>query len=294
MTEYDYAAIARDAGLPRVGARPPLREYLTEMWHRRHFAATLSRFRIESSLAQNRLGLAWVVLNPLLQAGLYGLIFGVIMPSSSRPEGFLPFLVTGFFIFTFFSQSFGQGAKSITGNASLVRSLSFPRMLLPISAVLQQLYQLVPMLGVLLVILLGFGEFPRWSWLLAIPVLILMTMFNLGVAFIAARLTVHIRDVTQIIPLITRVLFYLTGIFYSLELVLAGKNPALLTIAHINPVYSYVALVRNALLGPAVDKDGNVVPYPDILWATAGISAVVFLVVGFIFFWKAEERYGHE
>ncbi|WP_296665204.1 ABC transporter permease [Demequina sp.] len=285
MTTTDYAALAREAGLPRVGARPPLVAYFKEMWERRHFATTMARYRIEATLSENRLGLAWVVLNPLLQAAVYGLIFGVIMPSSSRPPNFIPFLVTGFFIFTYFAQSFSQGAKAITGNASLVRSLSFPRMLLPISAVLQQLYQLVPMMIVLVVILVAFGEYPTWEWLLVVPILGLMTMFNLGVAFIAARLTVHLRDVTQIIPLITRILFYLTGIFYSLELVLADR-PNLLKIAQLNPVHDYVALVRASML------DGQ--EHSTVLWVVASVSAVAFLVFGIVFFWKAEERYGHD
>lgn len=287
MTEIDYAAIAREAGLPRVGARPTLRAYLKEMWERRHFATKMARYRIEASLAQNRLGLAWVVLNPLLQAAVYGLVFGVIMPRDTRAGiNFIPFLVTGFFVFQFFSQSFSQGAKAITGNRSLVRSLGFPRMLLPVSAVIRQIYELVPMMIVLSIILIGFGEYPTWKWLLVPPILALMTLFNTGIALIAARLTVHLRDVTQIIPIVTRLLMYMTGIFYSIEQVLADKPAWMLTVAQLNPVHDYIQLVRSMMLeGMEVNA---------LIVSVAVGAAVVFFVAGIYFFWKAEERYGRD
>ncbi|MFV0406430.1 MAG: ABC transporter permease [Propioniciclava sp.] len=295
MTEHDAAALAQTYDLPRVGARPSLPEYLQQMWERRHFASTLAKYRIESDVAENRLGLVWIVLNPLLQAAVYGLIFGIIMSSASRPQPFIPFLVTGFFIYTYFSVSFSQGARSITNNTNLVRSLSFPRMLLPVSAVLRQLFELIPMLAVLFIILIGFGVFPTWNWLLLLPALLLMTMFNLGVAFFAARLTVHLRDVTQIIPIITRILFYLTGIFYSLELVLADQ-PRLLEIAQLNPVHAYISLARYSLIGLQIDPSTQEAIDINLgyLWANAGISGVLFLVAGVVFFWKAEERYGRD
>ena len=70
-------------GLPRVGARPPFHTYLAEVWRRREFIATMARFRMRASLEGNRLGMAWVVLRPILNAGIYGLIFGVLQGGNS-------------------------------------------------------------------------------------------------------------------------------------------------------------------------------------------------------------------
>ncbi|MFV0633060.1 ABC transporter permease [Demequina sp.] len=286
MSDIDYEAIARDAGLKRVGARPPLGEYLAEIWRRRAFAYSLAKFRIQASLNESRLGLGWIVLQPLLNAALYGLVFGFIMSSSSRPENFIAFLVVGVFTFQFFAQSFSQGARSITGNSGLVRSLSFPRMLMPIAQVLQELIELIPMVLVMGIIVAGTGEAITWKWLLVIPVYALMAMFNLGVALIAARLTVHLRDVTQMIPLISRLIFYSSGIFYSLELVLADNPPWMLTVAQLNPVHDYIALVRNFMIaGPELEP---------LVWIVAVGGAFVTLAIGIVFFWRAEERYGRD
>jgi len=288
VTDINYGAIARDAGLHRVGARAPLGRYLAEIWQRRAFAASLARYRIQASLHESRLGLGWIVLRPILMAAVYGLIFGIILPRDTRPEdvAFVPFLVVGVFIFEFFSKSFSAGARSITGNMGLVRSLSFPRMLLPVSQIIQQVFELVPMLIVMGVIVLCFGIPLTWSWLLVIPAMMLMTMFNLGVALIAARLTVHIRDVTQVIPIITRLIFYASGIFYSLELVLADQPPWMLTVAQLNPVHDFIALVRSFVLGGP--------ELPPLVTIMALTASVVTLVLGIVFFWKAEERYGRD
>jgi teichoic acid transport system permease protein len=285
VKNIDYEKIAADAGLERVGARAPLGEYLKELWERRHFAYTLARFRIQATMSENRLGLGWIVIRPIFTAIIFGTIFGVIMTSDSRPKNFVPFLVAGVFIFEYFSKSFGDGAKSITNNASLVRSLNFPRMLLPLASVLQQVFELVPIMGVMTLIILLFGEPITWSWLLVPVILALMTMFNLGVALIAARLTVHLRDVTQIIPLITRILFYSSGIFFSLELVLA-KHPALLQLAPLNPLHDFITLVRAQMV------TGNVAS--PLMWLVTIASSILVFVIGVIFFWRAEERYGRD
>lgn len=283
MTDADYNEIARAAGLERVGARPPLGAYLRELWRWRAFAFTLARFRVEATLVENRLGLGWVVLRPILQTALFGLVFGIIMPRSSRPENFLPFLVVGVFIFGLFSDSFSDGARSITSNASLVRSMAFPRILLPVASALEQFIEFLPSMGVMAVIVVAFGEPVLWTWLLVPPTLLLMTCFNLGVALIAARVTVHVRDVTQVIPLLTRLVFYLSGIFYSLELVLANR-PRLLGIAQLNPVHDFITLVRNEVLG------GGALAGKAL--AVSAVASVTVLVLGIVFFWQAEERYG--
>ena len=281
MSLADYA---RQHGLKRVGARPEFLEYLAQAWSRRDFAFTLSLFANQAANARNRLGRWWVLLLPTIQAMVYGLIFGVIM-GSNRPDNFIPFLFTGVFLFSYFAGSFQSGASSVTGNVGLVRSLSFPRVLLPISAVMRQFFNLLPQLGLLLVALLLFQQQITWGWLALIPILFLMTMFAFGLAMFAARLTVHIQDLTKIIPFMVRVVFYTSGIFFSMERVL-GDFPVLMQIMQFNPVYDFIELARGALI------EGH--EMTGFLWAICSAWAVSALLLGVLFFWKAEERYGRE
>jgi teichoic acid transport system permease protein len=287
VNETDYGEIARSAGLSTVGTRPPLGAYLREAWARRAFAITLARYRITAANEQNRLGLAWVVIRPLLNAILYGVIFGVVLQLQDSVEGpkFIPWIIVGVFTFEYFSDAFSDGSKSIIGNSQLVKSLSFPRILLPIASVLQSLFELIPLVVVMIAIVLVSGEPITFKWLLVIPVLAMMTLFNAGVAFIGARITVHVRDFTQVIQFLTRVMFYSTGIFFSIDHYLQ-KYPDILFIARLNPVHDFVALVRWALVENSI--------YDPIYWVIAAIGSVVFFVGGLIYFWLAEEEYGRD
>lgn len=281
MTLAEYA---RGRGLKRMGARPAFLEYLKLAWKRRDFAIAMSIYSNQAALSKTRLGRGWLVLGPTLQAAIYGLIFGVIL-GDRRPENFIPFMITGVFLFSFFSGSFSTGASSLTGNKDLVRSLSFPRLLLPISAVIRQLINLLPQLALLALILLLWRQPITWNWLEMIPILLLMTMFSLGLAMIAARLTVQVRDVSKLIPFITRLVFYTSGIFFELEKILGGY-PELLALAVLNPVYDFISLARGAL----------VVGYESTLslWLISIAWAVGTLLFGIWYFWRAEERYGRD
>jgi teichoic acid transport system permease protein len=281
MSLADYA---REHGLKRVGARPALLEYLAEAWKRRDFAMTMARFNSEAANAKNRLGRWWTVLLPTVQALVYGLIFGVLM-GSSRPDNYIPFLFTGVFLFSFMSGAFGAGAGSVTGNLGLVRSLSFPRMLLPVQATIQQVFNLLPQMVLLLLTWVVFAQPITFKWLLLIPITFLMIMFSTGLALVSARLTVHIQDLAKLIPFVIRIVFYTSGIFFNMEHVL--KNyPIALEIEKYNPVYVFVSLARGA---GVEGYDATAFMW----WAAIG-WAVVTLALGIVFFWKAEERYGRE
>ncbi|MGP5194591.1 ABC transporter permease [Arthrobacter rhombi] len=268
-------------GLHRVGARPRLFAYLKQAWGRRDFAYELARSRIEASNGRNRLGMLWVVLKPTLNALMYGAIFGLLQ-GDSRPPGFPMYVVIGVFLFEFFSQSMNQGAKSITGNTALVQSLSFPRITLPLATILQQLLTLAPMLGVMYVYCLILGAQPSWSWFLVLPLVGIYALFNTGVALIAARLTVHVRDLTQLLPLINRLLFYTSGVLFSVDKILK-MFPIMVKIFDFHPIYQTLQIARGCIMGTE---------YPVEYWGYLTIWSVLLLVLGVIFFWVAEERYG--
>ena len=282
LTGDAAVAWAASAKLQKVGRRPRLGSYVADAWRRRSFALTLAQFSLEASTSKSRLGVAWLVIVPALQITIYGLIFGFIL-GSARPANFMPFLITGIVLFQFLAGSFSDGAKSITSNASLVRSLNFPRMLLPVSAVISQVFKFVPLMLIMMITLLFLGEPIRVQWLLMLPILLLALLFSAGTAMIAARLTVHLSDLNQLIPFLTRVAFYASGVFFSVDKVFASF-PELGVIAKLNPIHAYLALARGVLVR------GYEVTAFD--WIVGGAWAAVALIAGFFYFWSAEERYG--
>lgn len=270
-------------GMEPVGRRPPFTGYLAEAWHRRSFAFTLARYRLLASLLPNRLGVLWIVLKPLSMALIYGTIFNFVIAGAARPANFVQYLIVGVFVFEFFTGCFGAGSKAITGNAKLVQSLGFPRILLPVSVVAEQAMRMVPVIALLGILLLVFGEPISWSWLLIIPILVMMAIFNLGLVLIVARLSVQTRDIQQFIPIINRVLFYASGIFFSIDGALADY-PVALTVAHLVPTYDFISLARDVL--------SESYAAPTLAWIAAPVWAVAMIVAGVFYFWRAEARYG--
>ncbi|MCL6301490.1 ABC transporter permease, partial [Streptomyces kronopolitis] len=241
---------AQKYGLSQSGARPGLLEYIGQLWHRRHFISAFASAKLTAQYSQAKLGQVWQVATPLLNAAVYYLIFGVLIGTSRGVPDFVPFLVTGVFIFTFTQSSVMAGTRAISGSLGLVRALHFPRACLPISFCLMQLQQLLFSMGVLVIILLGFGQVPTWSWLLALPALALQFVFNTGLAMAMARLGAKTPDLAQLMPFIMRTWMYASGVMFSINVILKGKDvPKFVEVLlNGNPAAVYIDLMRFALI----------------------------------------------
>lgn len=274
--------LALQQGLEQMGKRPKLGRYLSEVFKRRALALTLANYRLLVSGARSRIGVAWLIVAPALQISLYGLIFGLVL-GDSRPGNFLPYLIVGVVLFQFLAGSLADGAKSITSNVNLAKSLSFPRVLLPLSAMVSQWIKFAALMTLAIIALPFLGEMPRVTWLMIFPVIGLASLFALGVSMIAARLTVQFSDLSNLIPFLTRIAFYASGVFFSVEK-LVDALPFLEFLLWANPVSVYLSLARDVMIS------GH--PAQQWLWAAGAIWGVATLIVGFFFFWAAEERYG--
>jgi len=286
------AELAAKYGLTVSGARPSLVEYVRQLWARRHFILSFSRAKLHAQYSQARLGQVWQVLTPLLNAVVYYFIFGVLLGGRGgmSNDEYVPFLVTGVFVFTFTQTSVMSGVRSISGNLGLVRALHFPRASLPISFSLQQLQQLLYSMIVLVAILVAFGHYPGPLWLLVVPALMLQFLFNTGLAMIMARLGSKTPDLAQLMPFVLRTWMYASGVMFPLDYML-NKHTELpgwfADVLMANPAAVYMDLVRYALIdGP--HHHGM----PGHLWLLGAGWALVIGIGGFVYFWKAEERYG--
>ncbi|MFJ9419850.1 ABC transporter permease [Streptomyces sp. NPDC101227] len=285
----ELRALAERHGLAVSGIRPSLPEYTRQLWRRRHFITSFATAKLTAMYTTAKLGQLWQVITPLLNAGVYYLIFGVLLNQKRNVDDYIPFLVTGVFIFTFLQNSVMAGTRAISGNLGLVRALHFPRACLPISFCLAQLQQLLYSMAVLVVILLGFGQLPTWSWLLAFPALALQFVFNTGLAMVMARLGARTPDLAQLMPFVMRTWMYASGVMFSISVIVQGKHlPGIVVLLlNGNPAAVYIDLMRFALIDSFTAKQ-----LPPHVWAFAGGWALLAGVVGYVYFWKAEERYG--
>lgn len=293
------AEFAAGYGLKQSAARPPMGSYVRQLWQRRYFIWAFASAKNIAMYTESRLGQLWQVLTPLLNAAVYYLIFGLLLGiSRGLPHNsFIPFLVTGVFMFTFTQRSVNSGARSVGDNLSLIRALHFPRATLPLAYTIIELQQLLVSLGVLVAIVLGFGEPITWRWLLLVPVLIMQLIFNVGISLALARVGAFNRDINQLLPFILRTWLYFSGVIYSLSGLTHSKrlaeHPWVGHVLEANPAYVFVELSRYALLDSYRGYIHNTLHEQTMhLWWYGLAWAVVMFVVGFWFFFRAEERYG--
>lgn len=266
--------------LVRLGEQPRLGAYIRDIWRRREFAGSLAAGEMRSENMDSVLGSFWHLLNPLLLVGVYYLVFGIMLPVG-RVDNFITFLAIGVFVFHYTQKSVVSGAKSITSNLGLVRSIAFPRAVLPIATVGAQTLSFLPAVAVMLGVALITGEPLRSSWLLLLPLFILQAIFNLGTVLVVARLSDAFYDVQQILPYFFRLLFYVSGILYPVTAFVT--DPVKRLVFDLNPMYVFVTLVRAPLLGEYLDPR---------LVGIGTIWALGVFLLGFPTFKTGEHRYG--
>lgn len=285
MSPAEASALAREHGMEQVGVRPPLGKYFVDLWRHRSFLITMSAADYASRHQQNILGQIWGVLNPLMIGAAYYLIFGVLLGTDRGLEqGTYPtFLIIGLFSFIFISSGMNAGSKAITGNMGMVRALRFPRVILPISVAMTELISTLPAYGMALLVALLSGERPSVSWLLY-PVGIAITfMVTTGLALLFSRLVYAFRDASNFVPLLTRVLRYVSGVFFLIE---GYADGAWGLIMQYQPVAVCLSILRQAVMEQfAVDWT---------MWVTAAAWGVILMIAGTLVFWQGEATYGHK
>ncbi len=269
-----------DAGLRDVHIPSGLRPYVAAMWSRRSYVWYVARSTLREKQMNSVLGNIWHLLNPLLQIAVYYVIFGVVLEVDRGVDNFITFLAIGTLAYTFCQRSTLSGAGSIVKNLGLVRAVEFPRAVLPFTSTLTETLSMLPSLLVIGVVAVVTGETPSPRWLLLIPVMGVLAVFNLGAALFAARATSVVRDVEQILPFVFRILLYASGVLFSAAEFAEGSYRWFFTL---NPVYAFLTIARWTILGSDVSLS---------LLLSAGIWTVVLTVTGFLWFRAGEASYG--
>ena len=320
VPDQPLAQLAAQHQLKLSGARPSLSEYLTALWQRRHFILGYATARNVSMYTDARLGQIWQVLTPLLNACVYYLIFGLLFEQARGVAHYPAFLVAGVFVFAFTERSIVTGSNVMRANLQLIRALYFPRASLPLAYVLVELQQMMVGMAVLVVIMVASTEYPTWYWFLLVPALLLQTLFNTGAAFLVARMGGSIADVSELIPFLLRITRYFCGVMYMVTTLPLQHLPTWVgKVLTLNPPAVFISLSRVSFMSTyRANSPGNA-PYNaascalfkadpgkhiplqatcqaivtnDQLWVAALVWGLGFFLVGLLFFWQAENKYG--
>lgn len=276
-------AVAR-TGLARVGARPTLAAYFRRLWACRGYLAYDARLSLGTQNRKNALGNIWLVLTPLLNGVTYFIVFGLLLGTSRGVENFIAFLTVGVFMFSFTSRTVSTGARSLTSNATVVEAFNFPRIALPVSAMLKESLAYGITLATMIVFILAIPplEVISWRWVLLVPAVVLQIILVTGITLLLAPLVARFRDVAQLLPFTIRLWMYGSGVFYSFQRF--DSHPWLVDLLTLNPMHLVLDITRNSLLY-------GVTP-PAVDWLLLSAWSFGLLFVGILVFWKGDESHG--
>lgn len=266
---------------PHKAGLPHLPSYFRELWERRDFAMELANTNLRASNTNTALGQLWLVVNPLLLAGVYFLLIAVLTGGSGA--GF-PQIAGGLFLFFYVSGTIQACANSVTNAGSLILNMNFPKLLLIFSNTYLSLRRFLPTLIVYVAIHLLWGLPWTWQMLIWIPFAIfLSTLLGFGLGAIVATWQVYFRDTAQFLPYFIRIWLYLSPVLYSAETFLTGPIGARVgQLIQINPVFSILGVWSDALSGQPVNW---LYPVIGTAWAC------LFLVVGTLYFISREREF---
>ncbi len=216
---------------PFKAGLPPMREYLRQLRHRRAFISEFARSILREQNYGSAFGQLWLILNPLLLASVYYLLIFVIGGKADTTR--FGHLTATLFLFYLIANSLSEGAKSITSGQRLILNTSFPRIMLPISAVVVALFRFIPTLIVSFVIHAILRLPYSWEMLWAIPILMIAVVLAFGLAILISCINVYFRDISSMIPYLTRSLLYLSPILFE-----AGKiSHSIKKFEILNPIF---------------------------------------------------------
>jgi len=218
---------------------------LRDLWSYRELLYFLMWRDIKVRYKQTVLGAAWAVIQPLITMIIFTYFFGKLAKVPTDGVPYPVFVYAAVLLWTFFSNSVTNGANSLIGNSNLITKVYFPRLIIPSAAVGAGLLDFAIASILLVCLLVYYGFSLTWAYLMVLPVIILTTLFALGVGIWFSALNVKYRDVRYALPFLIQIWFFVSPIIYPSSLVPKEYRWLL----NLNPIAGLVEFFRAALFG---------------------------------------------
>lgn len=259
---------------------PPRRVDLpswNELWGAREVAVRLAQRDLIVRYRQTILGVTWVLLQPIVSAGVFTVVFGQVAGLSSGETPYFVFTLAGMLGWNLFNGALSRVSGSMTSNQSLVQKVYFPRLLVPLASLASLLIDFLVALVFAVVLLFWYRINPGWSALLLPAWIVLALALGTGIGAAAAAYMVKYRDVGYVLPWLTQILLYASPVAYTL----ANVPSQLRWAFEINPVTWLLEGFRWSLLGSEAPP----------LWQVGALVVVTLLVLlGGVLVFQHNER----
>lgn len=253
---------------------------LRELWEYRELLYFLTWRDVKVRYKQTVLGAAWAIIQPFFTMVVFSLFFGNLAKIPSDGIPYPIFSYAALVPWTFFANGMSQSSNSLVGAANLIKKIYFPRLVIPISAVVSGVVDFALAFIVLLGMMLAYGIVPTIN-VIFLPLLLLLAFVTaLGVGMWLSAMNVQFRDVRYTVPFLTQFWMFATPIAYPSSLI---QNDLLRTIYGINPMTGVIEGFRWALL--------NTDTAPGSMVIVSSLAAVVLLVSGAFYFRRMEKTF---
>lgn len=248
-----------------------------EMWQYRDLLLILIERDVKLRYKQTAIGILWVVIQPLLAAGIFSVIFGLF---AKLPSGGIPYLLFNFSAlvgWNYFSGALQRASGSLISNSQLISKVYFPRLIIPFAHTLAVLIDFAVMFGLLLVLMAFYHWWPTWRILTLPFFLALGTMCAAGMSLWLSAMSVRFRDFMYALPFMIQVWMYASPVVYSMTLIPAKWR----ALYEINPLVGFIEGVQWSTVG------GSALNGPMLILSIV-ISSAIF--IGGCFFFRRVER----
>lgn len=252
---------------------------LGELWRRRELLWALTLREIQIRYRQSVLGIAWAVLQPLAMMLVFTVIFSVLLKVPSEGIAYPVFSYSALTFWTFFSGSLSRAIPSVEANEGLIKKIYFPREFFPISSVLSAIFDLAIAFVIFLIIMAYYHTPFTLKMLYVVPLVVIQTIFTIGVCLFASALNVYYRDVKYALGLIVALWMYATPIIYPMSLIPERFWKFYL----LNPMTGLIEGYRNVLVKGVAPQ----LSYVGI----AAAGAVLLFVLGYFYFKRIEMNF---
>ena len=271
---------SESANLPTLRISPPSRwtslEF-RELWEYRELLYFLIWRDVKVRYKQTALGAAWAVIQPFFMMVVFSLFFGRLAKVPSDGIPYPVFTFCALLPWQLFANALTESSNSLVGNQNLITKVYFPRLVVPISAVLGGLVDFVIAFVILLGMMLYYGIVPGWA-IVTLPGFILLAVLTaLGVGLWLSALNVQYRDVRYTIGFLVQLWLFLTPVAYPSSIVPEKWRP----LYGLNPMAGVVEGFRWALLGKSQ-------PPGAMLWVS--VAAVIVILFGGLYYFRRMEQ----
>ena len=272
--------------LPAV-ALEPLRNVspsaLDGDWRRMiHLARTLAVTELRVRFFNSALGYLWSLMRPLMFFGVLYVVFSQIVRAGSGIEYYPAVLLSGIVLYTFLAEATNDGVESLVRNESMLRRVSFPRLVIPLAVSLTAGFNLVMNLTAAVFFMALAGVSVHWTWIEAPLLLALLFILAQGLVMLLSVQYVRYRDVQPIWQVVVQAFFYLTPILYPIEAV-EKRNPELAHLSMCNPLAAINQQFRHAVIDPTAPSAAQAIGGAWRLLIPLGIIAGLFALGLWIF-----------